>query len=147
MGGCLIAGFYLMRMHNVQVSTFAAAALNVVVGLGGLWMAGKSPASPAPIEPAKGTAARDWPVYITIAISGAGALGAEVVWTRLMGMLLGVDGLHLLDHPGGVPGRAWRSAAGWARGLRGRFAIRRGRGWLSAGASCCWWWGSAGRRS
>src|SRR6202023_2179708 len=30
-----------------------------------------------------------WPVYVTIAISGATALGAEVVWTRLMGMLLG----------------------------------------------------------
>ena len=27
------------------------------------------------------------PVYIAIALSGAGALGAQVVWTRLMGML------------------------------------------------------------
>src|SRR3954454_13289576 len=53
-GGCLIAGFYLMRMHNVQVSTFAAAALNVVVGLGALWLAGKSLATPAPLEPIQG---------------------------------------------------------------------------------------------
>ena len=30
-----------------------------------------------------------WPVYIAIAISGACALGAEVVWTRLLGLLLG----------------------------------------------------------
>ena len=30
-----------------------------------------------------------WPVYVTIGLSGACALGAEVVWTRLMGMLLG----------------------------------------------------------
>src|SRR3954451_3832099 len=43
--GCLAAGFYLIRIHNVQVATFAAAALNVVVGLGALWIAGKSPAA------------------------------------------------------------------------------------------------------
>ncbi len=30
-----------------------------------------------------------WPVYITIALSGATALGAEVVWTRLLGLMLG----------------------------------------------------------
>src|SRR6185437_13961162 len=30
-----------------------------------------------------------WPVYITTALSGACALGAEVIWTRLMGMILG----------------------------------------------------------
>src|SRR6516164_4399016 len=41
--GCLAAGFYLIRLHNVQVATFAAAALNVAVGLGGFWMAEKAP--------------------------------------------------------------------------------------------------------
>src|SRR6185295_2416554 len=30
-----------------------------------------------------------WPVYVTIALSGATALGAEVVWTRLLGLMLG----------------------------------------------------------
>jgi spermidine synthase len=30
-----------------------------------------------------------WPIYVTIAISGATALGAEVVWTRLLSLLLG----------------------------------------------------------
>jgi spermidine synthase len=30
-----------------------------------------------------------WPIYVTIALSGATALGAEVVWTRLLGLLLG----------------------------------------------------------
>ena len=33
--GCLTAGFYLLRMYNVQVATFAAAALNVAVAIGG----------------------------------------------------------------------------------------------------------------
>ena len=36
----------------------------------------------------RGFAARRWTVYVTIALSGAAALGAEVVWTRLMAMLL-----------------------------------------------------------
>jgi spermidine synthase len=30
-----------------------------------------------------------WPVYITIALSGLTALGAEVVWTRLLSLLIG----------------------------------------------------------
>jgi len=38
----------------------------------------------APAQPAS-----NWPVYATIALSGATALGAEVIWTRLMAMLLG----------------------------------------------------------
>ena len=31
----------------------------------------------------------EWPVYVTIALSGLTALGAEVVWTRLLSLLLG----------------------------------------------------------
>ena len=42
---------------------------------------------PAP-QPAPPRIARRWPVYVAIALSGATALGAEVVWTRLLGMLL-----------------------------------------------------------
>ena len=88
--GCLCAGFYLLRIFNVQVATFAAAALNIAVALVSLWIANVSPelpeARPAASNPAT---AIPWAVYLTIAISGAGALGAEVVWTRLLGMLLG----------------------------------------------------------
>jgi spermidine synthase len=88
--GCLVAGFYLLRIHNVQVATFAAAALNVAVGLGGWWIAKSNPAAPAEPPAAKSAPGeKPWAVYIVIAISGAGALGAEVVWTRLLGMLLG----------------------------------------------------------
>ena len=46
-----------------------------------------------PAEISAGSSDRDnatrWTVYVTIALSGATALGAEVVWTRLMGMMLG----------------------------------------------------------
>src|SRR5205823_4853719 len=31
----------------------------------------------------------EWPIYIAVALSGMSALGAEVVWTRLLSLLLG----------------------------------------------------------
>jgi spermidine synthase len=84
--GCLLAGFYLLREFDMGAATYAAAALNVVVGLGGLWIAGR--AGTAGAEVRKG-ARGYWPVYVTIALSGACALGAEVIWTRLLGLMLG----------------------------------------------------------
>jgi spermidine synthase len=84
--GCLLAGFYLLRVFDMGTATFIAAALNVAVGLVSLWIAGKTEGAAAqPPQPARAY----WPVYVTIAISGATALGAEVVWTRLLGLLLG----------------------------------------------------------
>jgi spermidine synthase len=94
--GCLIAGFYLLRIHDTYVATYAAAALNLAVAALSLALAGRVPATSgggdaAPAETGAGMGASPgpWPVYAAIAISGACALGAEVEWTRLMGMLLG----------------------------------------------------------
>jgi spermidine synthase len=87
--GCLAAGFVLIRLYNVQVATFAAAGINLAVAAGSWLLARSSPATGS-VEPVKGAASSaPLAVYLTIAISGAGALGAEVVWTRLLGMLLG----------------------------------------------------------
>jgi spermidine synthase len=98
--GCLLAGFYLLRMYNTVVATYVAAAINVAVALFSFALARWTPAHTAPQdadvatqsesaqEIEQGGASR-WPVYVTIAISGACALGAEVIWTRLMGMMLG----------------------------------------------------------
>jgi spermidine synthase len=95
--GCLLAGFYLLRIHNTAMATYVAAALNVAVALVSLWLAARAPAQAAAGEPAEArpaelaaeSAGSRWPVYVTIGLSGAGALGAEVVWTRLMAMMLG----------------------------------------------------------
>ncbi|MGA3018955.1 MAG: fused MFS/spermidine synthase [Bryobacteraceae bacterium] len=91
--GCLLAGFYLLRVYNLTTATLVAAVINAVVGLVSLGLAARTPeAAPAPVKQAKGVAAArfgPWPIYVTIAISGATALGAEVVWTRLLGLLLG----------------------------------------------------------
>jgi spermidine synthase len=97
--GCLLAGFYLLRLYNMSVATYAAAALNVAVALASLALAAHTPAEagvPETAEQIVGTAldAGDgiprWTIYGAIGLSGATALGAEVVWTRLLGMLLGL---------------------------------------------------------
>jgi spermidine synthase len=96
--GCLFAGFYLLRIYNMATATYVAAAINVMVAVVSYMLAGVTPQQAAASDPsAAGSAARTpllpaanhWPVYVTIGLSGACALGAEIVWTRLMGMLLG----------------------------------------------------------
>ncbi len=90
--GCLLAGFYLLRVHDMATATYFAALINGVVALFSFRLAGRArhvvPAgSPdqAPVERAAGA----WAVYVTIAISGLSALGSEVIWTRLLSLMLG----------------------------------------------------------
>jgi len=93
--GCLLAGFYLLRVHDMATATLVAAAINGAVALISFGMASRTPhQAAAPEQPATpaaeaAPAAGSWPIYVTIALSGACALGAEVVWTRLLGLLLG----------------------------------------------------------
>ncbi len=91
--GCLLAGFWLLRIYDVTVATLAAAALNSVAALAALALR-VQPDEEArneahSREDARPEVARaDRAVLISIALSGAVALGAEIVWTRLLGMLL-----------------------------------------------------------
>jgi spermidine synthase len=89
--GCGLAGFYLLRVHDMAVATYAAAALNVAVALLGFALASRAPHSVTEFETR--TEAQRAPgvmlVYVAIAFSGMTALGAEVVWTRLLSLLLG----------------------------------------------------------
>jgi len=88
--GCLFAGFYLLRVHDMRVATYVAAAINVGVAIASLVL--RSKASYEVQDAAKSVGRRhpgDWPVYIAIALSGLCALGAEVVWTRLLALMLG----------------------------------------------------------
>jgi spermidine synthase len=102
--GCLLAGFYLLRVYDMIVTTCVAAAINVAVAAGSYLLAGRTPAEAtvaeavdapaapaveAPVPEPEAAGASRWTVYVTIGLSGACALGAEVIWTRLMGMMLG----------------------------------------------------------
>ncbi len=106
-GGCLLAGFYLLRVHDMATATYAAATINVAVALVALALAAKARSidprtnrQPAVAGSAAeldqnlrddlpNPATKTWPVYLTIALSGMSALGAEVVWTRLLSLLIG----------------------------------------------------------
>jgi spermidine synthase len=92
--GCLLAGFYLLRVYDMAAATLVAAAINAAVALIGFGIASRTPhqagaEEPPATPPAAEAAPRSGAVYLTIALSGACALGAEVVWTRLLGLLLG----------------------------------------------------------
>jgi spermidine synthase len=143
--GCLLAGFYLLRIYNTAVATYAAAAINVVVAMLSFILVMWTPAHAAPEDSGADFASRSesvqeneesetsqWTVYVTIAISGACALGAEVIWTRLMGMLLGATvyvfsiilAVFLVGLAIGSTGGAWlvravrpRLALGWCQVL------------------------------
>jgi spermidine synthase len=90
--GCLVAGFYLLRVYNMTTATLVAAGINVAVGLISFAIAGRmpehSPEEEPPTDEPEPARTNLWPVYLSIALSGATALGAEVVWTRLLSMLL-----------------------------------------------------------
>jgi spermidine synthase len=90
--GSLWAGFYLLRVHDMAVATYAAVALNVLVALAAFGLSSLTAYSPPAHE--AGASERSlppgsWPVFVAIGLSGLTALAAEVVWTRLFSLLLG----------------------------------------------------------
>ena len=132
--GSLLAGFYLLRVHDMAVATYVAMMLNIVVALAGLALA---KATKHEVTVVERTAEDDaipreaWPVYATIALSGVTALGSEVVWTRLLSLMLGATvytvslilavflaGLGLGSTVGSVMARSIaypRTALGWCQ--------------------------------
>jgi spermidine synthase len=140
--GCLLAGFYLLRLTDMTTATFAAVAINAVVAVASLMLARHTPrrtaeAAGTEAQTAPAQAADDglWPVYAAIGLSGAAALGAEVVWTRLLGLMLGATvytfSLILAVF---LVGLGIGSAAGamLSRGLRGPLGARAALGWCQA---------------
>ena len=90
--GSLLAGFYLLRIHDVAVATWVAASINLAVAAIALGIAGRGDwRSPADSDSPDLTPQRPaaWSVYVAIGLSGLCALGAEVIWTRLLSLMLG----------------------------------------------------------
>jgi spermidine synthase len=90
--GSLTSGFYLLRVYDMATATYVAAAINLAAGIGAIVLASqmdyrKGRETVAPARPAR--VKRVAFVYLAIGISGLAALGAEVVWTRLLSLLLG----------------------------------------------------------
>jgi spermidine synthase len=99
--GCLLAGFYLLRVHDSVFATFVAAAINGMVALAAIALSVSrrfeiqveseiAPLAEKEISNESSVVKKfPWPVYVTIALSGLTAIGAEVVWTRLLSLTLG----------------------------------------------------------
>ncbi|MEP6491143.1 MAG: fused MFS/spermidine synthase [bacterium] len=94
--GCLLAGFYLLRVHDMGVATYVAVAIDIAVALASIALARVTSHDSATEEDFGGLDAKPslippgtWPVYVTIALSGMTALASEAVWTRLLSLLLG----------------------------------------------------------
>jgi spermidine synthase len=93
--GALGSGFYLLRVYDNATATYVAMSLNVVVAALAWWLARRTdstlPASATSFGASDSVRASlaTRLVYLSIAISGATALAAEVVWTRNLALLLG----------------------------------------------------------
>ncbi len=90
--GCLLAGFYLLRVHDLLVATCVAVAMNLVVAVAGIALATWTPYSPPPatVSVYRAPGGRSaTTIYVATALSGLCALGAQIVWTRLLAVLLG----------------------------------------------------------
>jgi spermidine synthase len=102
--GCLLAGFYLLRVYDMAVATYVAAAINVTVALSAFVLAFLTPHTP-PHEQGANASVNSRPdaeknsppvsvagskvVCFAIACSGLCALAAEVIWTRWLSLMLG----------------------------------------------------------
>ena len=90
--GSLLAGFFLLRVHDTAVATYTAAGINLAVAAVGFLLAEvqtHQAKSDADDPVAASVPPEAWPILAAIGLSGMTALGAEVVWTRLLSLTLG----------------------------------------------------------
>ncbi len=97
--GSVLAGFYLLRVHDQSIATYVAALLNGAVAAIAWAFSMRTPAYSkgteplVPDSPVTTSAIRphDASIYLAIGLSGACALGAQVVWTRLLSLTFGAS--------------------------------------------------------
>ena len=90
--GCLFSGFYLLRVYDTSTATYVAVGINFAIAVLALGIAAVIPKLPTRERAAAPIATSgDRTVYITIALSGLCAVGAEAIWTRILGLLFGAS--------------------------------------------------------
>ena len=88
--GSLLAGYYLLRVFDMQTATFVAVGVNAIVAVLALAIASRTPyTAPERINASLTIPSGSRLVLVAIALSGMTALGSEVVWTRLLSLLFG----------------------------------------------------------
>src|SRR5204862_4512207 len=72
--GCLFAGFYLLRIHDMAVATYVAATINLVLAVIAFTLGTTTPYRPSVIAPApdshESRSFDEWAVYIVTGLSG-----------------------------------------------------------------------------
>jgi spermidine synthase len=97
--GSLLAGFYLLRVFDLAIATYAGVAINVAIAVGAVVLARVQPER-SDEAVSVGAASReregnDFSLYLAIALSGFCALAAETVWVRALGLLFGASAYTL----------------------------------------------------
>ena len=99
--GCFAGGFYLLRLHDMAFASYVAASINLLVAILALGIVHVTRAAMTheSIDPNQGVEDLSPPapavapqlpaVHLVIAVSGLCALGAEVIWTRILSLILG----------------------------------------------------------
>jgi spermidine synthase len=151
--GSLLAGFYLLRVHDMAIATYVAVALNVTVALIALAVASRAAHEARAVT--GGTVVRvpgQWPVYVAIALSGLTGLACQVLWSRNLSLLIGATtytfslilavflaGLGIGSSAGAALGRNIarpRVALGWCQLL---LALAMAWTWWAVTESLPWW--------
>ena len=83
--GSMAAGFYLLRVHDMYIATYVAAAINLLTGGIAFGLAPSTRGLPSSEMSGVGAKGHSR-IYLVIALSGLTALGGEVVWTRLLSL-------------------------------------------------------------
>ena len=89
--GCLWTGFYLLRVYDLTLATYVAIATNILIAFAGFGLAARYKYRPSidDVRQDQSTGVPGTAIYTAIALSGLSALGAQVVWTRLLSVLFG----------------------------------------------------------
>lgn len=90
--GTGLAGFFLIEALGIRTSLWITAAINLALGVAGIYMARPLPVAPAPAPAPVTPTARD-PLHITalvlLAVTAFASLLNEIAWTRVLVMIVG----------------------------------------------------------
>lgn len=103
--GCFATGFFLLYSLGVKATLFTAGGIDIVVGILAIYISVHSPRpivhSPSPFpsphrgegwvrgDTVHGLRITDFIILISFALSGFAALAYEVLWTRILSLILG----------------------------------------------------------
>lgn len=87
--GTMLAGFYLLRIYDIEVATYVAVCINLLVACTAWWISRQLAYDKGSDKEHFYILKEAWPIYVAAMLSGATALAAEVLWTRHLSLFVG----------------------------------------------------------